>query len=412
MPSARAAHKPDHMTEFAARIARTELAATFAMAARARALRAEGKDVISLSLGEPDFPTPPYVVEAAHAAAQRGETKYPPLGGIEPLRVAVAETFQRTHGIAARPQDVLVTNGGKQGIFNVVMSLIGKGDEVIIPAPAWAGYEQTVNFAGGVPVFVPCPQAQGFVLQPEALARAITGRTKLLILNYPSNPSGATISAPALAALADVLRQYPHVWVLSDDIYEHLLFGGAKHHTLLGVAPDLAGRVVTLSGVSKTYAMTGWRIGWCIGPAEMIKAATVVQATATSGVSSIGQAAALAALTGPQEFLADRAAAYEQRRDVVVAALNRVPGLSCHQPDGAFYVFPSIAGCLGKTTPGGRVIHSDNDFAMALLEDGLVGVVQGSAFAMSPHIRISTATALPRLEEACRRIANFCTALG
>lgn len=400
------------MTEFAARIGRTELAATFAMAARARALRAEGKDVISLSLGEPDFPTPAHVVDAAYEAARRGETKYPPLGGTEALRAAVADKFTREHVLTVTPQQVLVTNGGKQGIFNIVMSLIGAGDEVIIPAPAWAGYEQTVKFAGGVPVFVPCPQEQGFVLQPEALAAAITGRTKLLLLNYPSNPSGATISRAALAALAEVLRHYPHLWVLSDDIYEHLLFGGAQHHTLLGVAPDLKDRVVTLSGVSKTYAMTGWRIGWCIGPAEMIKAATVVQATATSGVSSVGQAAALAALLGPQDFLAERAAAYEQRRDAVLAALNQVPGLSCHRPDGAFYVFPNIAGCLGKTTPGGKPIRTDDDFAMALLEEGLVGVVQGSAFALSPHIRISTATALPRLLEACQRISSFCNALG
>ncbi|MGE4481382.1 pyridoxal phosphate-dependent aminotransferase [Acidocella sp.] len=399
------------MTEYAARIGRTELAATFAMAARARALRAEGKDVISLSLGEPDFPTPPHVVEAAHAAARRGETKYPPLGGTEALRAAVADKFTREHGLATPARDVLITNGGKQGIFNIVMSLIGPGDEVIIPAPAWAGYEQTVKFAGGVPVFVPCPQEQGFVLQPEALAAAITGRTKLLLLNYPSNPSGATISREALAALADVLRQYPHVWVLSDDIYEHLLFGGARHHALLGVAPDLRDRVVTLSGVSKTYAMTGWRIGWCIGPAEMIKAATIVQATATSGVSSVGQAAALAALTGTQDFLAERAASYEQRRDAVLAALNQVPGLTCHRPDGAFYVFPSIAGCLGKTSAGGRRIGSDGDFAMALLEEALVGVVQGAAFGLSPHIRISTATALPRLLEACQRISGFCHAL-
>ena len=399
------------MTEFANRIGRTELAATFAMAARARALQAEGKDVISLSLGEPDFPTPEHVIAAANAAALRGDTKYPPLAGSEALRNAVAEKFTREHGVSARAQDVLVTNGGKQGIFNVVMSLIGAGDEVIIPAPAWAGYEQTVKFAGGEPVFVPCPQENGFVLQPEALARAMTGRTKLLILNYPSNPSGAVLSRAALAALAEMLRHYPHVWVLSDDIYEHLLFGEAKHETLLGEAPDLANRVVTLSGVSKTYAMTGWRVGWCIGPAEMIKAATVVQATATSGVSTIGQAAALAALTGPQDFLAERAAAYEQRRDVVVAALNQMPGISCHRPDGAFYVYPSVAGCLGKTTPGGRRIGSDSDFAMALLEESLVGVVQGAAFAMSPHIRISTATALPRLTEACKRISSFCNAL-
>ena len=400
------------MTEFANRIGRTELAATFAMAARARALRAQGMDIISLSLGEPDFPTPGHVVDAAHEAAKRGDTKYPPLNGSEPLRTAVAQKFTREHGIATRPQDVLVTNGGKQGIFNVIMSLVGEADEVIIPAPSWAGYEQTVKFAGGTPVFVPCPQEHGFVLQPEALANAISGRTKLLILNYPSNPSGAVLSRAALTALAEVLRQYPHVWVLSDDIYEHLLFGSARHETLLGVAPDLANRVVTLSGVSKTYAMTGWRIGWCIGPAEMIQAATMVQATATSGVSTIGQAAALAALTGPQDFLAERASAYEQRRDAVVAALNQMPGLSCHRPEGAFYVYPNIAGCLGKTTPGGRVIGSDGDFAMALLEEGRVAVVQGAAFAMSPHIRISTATTLPRLIEACQRISSFCNALA
>lgn len=399
------------MTKFAARIGRTALAATFAMAARGRALREAGHDVISLSLGEPDFPTPPHVVEAAYKAAQRGETKYPPLAGTEPLRRAIAEKFTREHGLAVGPQDVLVTNGGKQSIFNIVMALIDDGDEVIIPAPAWAGYEQTVNFSGGRCVFVPCPQEQGFTLQADALERAITPRSKLLLLNYPNNPSGATISPAALEALATVLRQYPQIRVLSDDIYEHLLFGTARHHTLLDVAPDLADRVVTLSGVSKTYAMTGWRVGWCIGPAEIIKAATVVQATATSGISTVGQAAALAALTGPQTFLAERASAYEQRRDEVVAALNAAPGLTCHKPEGAFYVFPSIAGCLGKTTPGGRKIENDSDFAMALLEEALVGVVQGSAFAMSPHIRISTATALPRLREACQRLTKFCEQL-
>lgn len=400
------------MTHFANRIGRTELAATFAMAARARALRAAGQDVISLSLGEPDFPTPAHVVEAAHQAAQRGETKYPPLAGTEPLRQAIAEKFTQAHGLPVRAQDVLVTNGGKQGIFNIIMTLIGAGDEVVIPAPAWAGYEQTVNFAGGKAVFIPCPQEQGFVLQPQALEAAITDRTRLLLLNYPNNPSGATISKPALEALAAVLRRHEQVWVLSDDIYEHLLFGAARHATLLDVAPDLAHRVVVVSGVSKTYAMTGWRLGWCIGPAEMIKAATVVQATATSGVSSVGQAAALAALTGPQDFLAERVAAYEQRRDLVVTALNAMPGLACHKPEGAFYVFPSIAGCLGKTTPGGRTLASDTDFAMALLEEALVGVVQGSAFAMSPHIRISTATALPRLQEACQRLLDFCQSLS
>ncbi|WP_298216631.1 pyridoxal phosphate-dependent aminotransferase [Acidocella sp.] len=399
------------MQHFAPRIGRTALAATFAMAARARALRDEGKDVISLSLGEPDFPTPAHAVEAAHAAALRGETKYPPLAGTEALRARVAARFAAEHGVATRPQDVLITNGGKQGIFNVVMSLVAAGEEVLIPAPAWAGYEQTVKFAGGAPVFLPCPAEAGFLLQPETLAHAITPRAKLLILNYPSNPSGAVMPAAGLESLAAVIRRHPQLWVLSDDIYERLIFGGAAHHTLLGVAPDLRERVVTLSGVSKTYAMTGWRLGWCVGPAPLIAAATIVQATATSGVCSLSQAAALAALTGPQEFLAERVAAYEQRRDAAMAILSQCRGLACPRPEGAFYLFPAIAGCLGKTTPGGRELASDDDFAMALLEEALVAVVPGSAFAMSPHIRISTASALPQLEEACRRIARFCASL-
>lgn len=399
------------MTEFSARTGRTHLAATFGMAARARALRAQGQDVISLSLGEPDFPTPPHVIQAAHEAALRGETKYPPLAGLEALREVIAATFAHDHKLPIQPPNVLVTNGGKQGIFNTIMALVNAGDEVIIPAPAWAGYEQTVQFAGGVTVFIPCVQAQGFRLQPEALERAITPRSRLLLLNYPNNPSGAMISPAELAELATILRRHPQLWVLSDDIYEHLLFDGTPHVTLLDIAPDLATRVVTLSGVSKTYAMTGWRVGWCIGPVAFIKAATIAQATATSGVCGIAQAASLSALTGPQEFLAERALAYETRRDMVVAALNSLPGVCCHKPQGAFYVFPSIAGCLGKTTPGGRVLESDTDFAEALLEEAHVGVVQGAAFALSPHLRISTATAMPRLQSACARLSDFCTSL-
>ena len=399
------------MVLLTSRVGRTELAATFAMAARARELRAAGHEVISLSLGEPDFPTPAPVIEAAHEAALRGETKYPPVAGNEALRVAVAERFYAAHGVRVRAQDVLITNGGKQAIFNVVMALAQGGDEVVIPAPAWAGYEQTVNFAGATPVFAPCAQADGFVLRPEALERAITARTRLLLLNYPNNPSGAAMDAAGLRALAEVLRRHPHVMVLSDDIYEHLLFDGRPHVTLLGVAPDLAERIVTMSWVSKTYAMTGWRVGWCFGPAALMKACTVVQATATSGVSSIGQAAALAALQGDQLFLAERAGAYQARRDAVVAALNAAPGVLCHRPEGAFYVFPDISRCLDKTTPGGRKLTSDEDFAMALLEEAHVGVVQGAAFAMSPYIRISTAAGAAVLEKACARIAAFCAAL-
>jgi aspartate aminotransferase len=399
------------MTGLSSRVAQTELAATFAMAARARALRAQGHDVISLSLGEPDFPTPPHVIEAAHAAALQGETKYPPIAGTEALKSAIRRKYARDQKLDVAEQNILVSNGGKQAIFNVVMSLIDPGDEVIIPAPAWAGYEQTVQFAGGVTVFVPCPQAQGFVLRPEALEAAITPRTRLLVLNYPGNPSGAACDAAALGAIAEVLRRHPRIWVLADDIYEHLLFDGFAYACLAAIAPDLAERIVTLTGVSKSYAMTGWRIGFCAGPAKLIKAMTVVQATATSGVSSIGQAAAAAALDGPQGFLAERAATYQSRRDLVVAALNQIPGIECHTPNGAFYVFPDISGLIGKRTPGNAVISSDTDFAMALLNEAYVGTVQGAAFAMSPHIRISTATEAAVLERACTRIAEFCAAL-
>ena len=399
------------MLSLSARVGRTELAATFAMAARARALRAAGQDVISLSLGEPDFPTPEHVIEAAHAAARRGETKYPPLGGTEALKAAVRAKYLRDQKLDVPVQNILITNGGKQAIFNVVMAVINAGDEVLIPSPAWAGYEQTVQFAGGKPVFIPCPQSNGFVLQPEALEAAITPRTKLLLLNYPNNPSGAACDAAALLAIAEVLRRHPDIWVLSDDIYEHLLFDKFTYATLAAVAPDLAGRIVTMTGVSKSYAMTGWRIGFCAGPAELIKACTVVQATATSGVSSIGQAAALAALEGPQDFLATRAAAYQARRDLVVAQLNEIPGIICHRPDGAFYVFPDISGCLGKTTKAGRLLTTDTEFAAALLDEAYVAVVQGAAFAMSPHIRISTATSESVLRQACARIASFCADL-
>ena len=399
------------MPALSARVARTELAATFAMAARARALRAAGHDVISLSLGEPDFPTPEHIIEAAFAAGQRGETKYPPLGGTDALKKAVQEKYAREQKLQFALEDILITNGGKQAIFNVVMATSNRGDEVIIPAPAWAGYEQTVQFAGGVPVFVACSQSNNFVIRPEDFEAAITPRTKLLLLNYPNNPTGAAATTADLAAIAEVLRRHPDIWVLSDDIYEHLLFDNFTYVTLAAIAPDLADRIVTMTGVSKSYAMTGWRIGFCAGPAKLMKACTVVQATATSGVSSIGQAAAVAALTGPQDCLAPRAAAYQARRDVVVAALNQIPGLDCHSPNGAFYVFPAITGCLGKTTKAGVRLTCDRDFATALLNEAYVGVVQGAAFSAPGHIRISTATSEAVLATACARIADFCATL-
>jgi aspartate aminotransferase len=399
------------MPPLSARVARTGLAATFAMAAKARALKGAGHDVISLSLGEPDFPTPAHIVAAAHEAAARGETKYPPLGGTEALKDAIRQKFLRDAGLDVAAQDILVTNGGKQAIFNVVMAVVNAGDEVIIPAPAWAGYEQTVQFAGGRTVFAACAASDGFVLRPEALEAAMTPRSRLLILNYPNNPTGAACDAAALAALAEVLRRHPDVWVLSDDIYEHLLFDGARHATLAAVAPDLGDRIVTMTGVSKTYAMTGWRIGFCVAPRPLMPALTVVQATATSGVSSVGQAAAVAALNGSQEFLGARAAAYQARRDAVLGALAGVPGVACHRPEGAFYVFPDISACLGKTSKGGRVMATDTDFADALLEEAFVAVVQGAAFAAPGHVRISTATGAADLLKACGRIAQFCATL-
>jgi len=381
------------------------------MAAQARALQAQGQDVISLALGEPDFPTPPHVVEAAHQAALRGETKYPPIGGTEALKAAIQRKYLRDQKLDVGARNILVTNGGKQGIFNVVMSVIDPGDEAIIPAPAWAGYEQTVQFAGGVPVFIKCPLAEGFLLRAEALEAAITPRSKLLVLNYPSNPSGAACSAERLAEIAEVLRRYPDIWVLSDDIYEHLLFDDFRYTTLAAVAPDLAHRIVTMTGVSKSYAMTGWRIGFCACPAKLIGPMTIVQAAATAGVSSIGQAAAIAALDGPQDVLKERAAMYQTRRDLVVAQLNEISGMACHKPDGAFYVYPEISAFIGRTSKGGTKISSDTDFALALLSEAHVATVQGAAFAMSPHIRVSTATSSEILGRACARIAEFCATL-
>ena len=383
-----------------------------AMTARARAMRAAGIPVISLTIGEPDFPSPPHAIEAAHQAALRGETKYTPQDGTSALKQAIQCKFARDSGLAFAPDEITVGNGGKQVIFNALMATLDEGDEVVIPAPYWGAYPLMVVLAGGVPVPVSCPQDNGFRLRPEDLDAAITPRTKWLLLNFPNNPTGAACSAEALAALGEVMQRHPHVWVMSDDMYEHLVYDGFRHATLAAVQPALRDRTLTVSGVSKTYAMTGWRVGFAAGPRPLIRAMSAMQGHATAGVSGITQAAAAAALDGPQDSVAAQAAAYRCRRDLVVGMLNEARGMACHRPEGAFYVYPSIAGCLGRTTPGGVRLDTDEQFALALLEERHVATVHGAAFGMSPYLRISYATDEATLSQACDRIQAFCASLA
>ena len=400
------------MPRLAGRLSDLPAAATLVMSARARALAAEGADIISLALGEPDFPSPSHAIEAAHQAALAGDTKYPPIPGTVALRTAIQRAFLRDHGLQYALDQITVANGGKQIIFNAFAATIDPGDEVVIPAPYWVTYPLIAQTFGGVPVFVDCAENNGFKLDPAALGQAITPRTKWVMLNFPNNPTGAGCSAAELAEIAEVIRAHPDLWVISDDIYEHLIFSGEPHATIAQVAPDLAGRVLTMTGVSKSYAMTGWRVGFAGGPAPLIKAMLEMQGNSTSGVAGVCQAAAAAALEGPQELLAERAAIYRARRDLVVDALNQIPGIRCHRPEGAFYVFPSVAGLIGKTTPAGRLLSTDDDIALALLEEAHVAVVQGSAFGKSPYIRISTATSEAKLALACDRIKDFCRHLS
>ena len=383
-----------------------ESAAT-AMAETARKLRASGVKVISLSIGEPDFPTPPHVVEAATRAAEAGDTKYPPVAGSPALRAAVQRKFRRDNGLNYAIEEILITNGGKQAIFDALMATCNPGDEVVIPVPAWISYQDMAKFAGATPVFVPCPQNNGFRLQAEALEAAITPRTKWLLLNFPSNPTGAACSRADMKAITDVMLRHPHVWIMTDDMYEHLLYEG-EFCTVAEVEPGLRDRTLTVNGASKGYAMTGWRVGFCGGPRRLIAAMENVQGQSTNGISTLGQAAAVAALDGPQDLLAERAAIYRVRRDLVVSMLNEAPGLSCHKPEGAFYVFPSVAGCLGKVSTGGRRIDTDTDFVLALLAEQHVATVQGAAYGMSPYVRVSYATDEVSLREACTRIQTFC----
>ena len=380
------------------------------MTIKARAMRAEGVEVIALTIGEPDFASPPHAIEAAHQAALRGETKYPPQDGVPALKQAIQRKFKRDAGMDVALDEIMVANGGKQVIFDALMATVDPGDEVIIPAPYWGAYPLMTTVIGGEPVIVTCPQNNGFKLRPEDLEAAITPRTKWLMLNSPNNPTGTAMTADELRALGEVLLRHPHVWIMSDDMYEHLVYD-APHATMAVAEPRLKDRVLTVSGVSKTYAMTGWRIGFAAGPKALIKAMVNMQGQISAGVSTIGQAAAAAALDGPQDAVPEMQAAYRRRRDLVVDALNQAPGIQCHRPEGAFYVYPNVAGVLGKTTPAGKRLETDEDFALALLEEKHVALVHGKAFGMSPYVRISYATDDASLAEACKRIIAFCHSL-
>ncbi len=392
------------MTFLSRRAGRIKASPSNVAAQRARELKAAGRDIVNLGQGEPDFPTPVHVIEAAHKAALEGQTRYTNVDGTPELKAAVIEKFSRENGLAFQPANISVANGGKQVIFNALMATLDPGDEVIVPAPYWVSYTDMVLFAEGTPVCIAAKPANGLKLVPEELEAAITPRTKWLFLNSPSNPSGAVYSAAELKALAEVLERHPHVWVLSDDMYEHILFDGRPFATLAAVAPQLAGRTLTVNGVSKTYAMTGWRIGFGGGPAELVKAMAKMQSQSTSSASAVSQAAALAALAGPQSLVHERCAEFQARRDRIHPVLAAIPGVECALPHGAFYFYPSCAGVIGKRTPRGLVLANDEDVALYLL-DGGVSLVHGAAYGLSPYVRVSFATSMANLEESCRRIA-------
>ena len=392
-------------------LSRVQPSATLAVTARARELKREGRDIIGLGAGEPDFDTPDNVKAAAIAAIQRGETKYTDVDGLPELKAAIVAKFARENGLTYTPAQIHVAPGGKAVLFNALMATLSPGDEVIVPAPYWVSYPDMVLLAGGEPVSVVGVEADGFKLQPSVLEAAITPKTKWLVLNSPSNPTGAAYTRAELEALAEVLRRHPQVWVMTDDMYEHLVYGDFDYTTFAQVAPDLYDRTLTVNGVSKAYAMTGWRIGYAGGPKALIDLMRKVAGQTTSNPASISQWAAVEALNGPQDFIAERGRAFEKRRDLVVSMLNQATGLRCPTPEGAFYVYPSIEGLIGKTTDGGVVIDSDATFTTELLNAEGVAVVQGAAFGLSPYFRISYATSDSVLEEGCRRIQRFCAGL-
>ena len=385
---------------------------TLAITTRVGELKRAGVDVIGLGAGEPDFDTPDFVKEAAIKAIRDGKTKYTNVDGTPELKSAIVEKFARDNYLVYGMNQVSVNVGGKHTLFNAMVATVDAGDEVVIPAPYWVSYPDVVQFAGGVPVVVQCGPEVGYKLSPDALDAAITPRTKWVIINSPSNPTGAAYTAAELKALGAVLDRHPHVWVFADDMYEHIVYDGFEFATMADACPQLYERTLTVNGCSKAYAMTGWRIGYAGGAAWLISAMAKLQSQSTSNPCSIAQAAAVAALNGDQSFLAERNAAFRTRRDLIVGMLNDIPGMHCPTPEGAFYVYPSIAGLIGKTTPAGKVIDSDDAFVGYLLDDAKVAAVQGSAFGLSPAMRISYATSDELLAEAGRRIQSACAALG
>jgi len=392
-------------------LGRVKPSPTIAVSMKASELKAAGKDVIGLGAGEPDFDTPDNIKQAAIDAINRGETKYTAVDGIPELKQAICRKFARENGIDYKPSEIIVGTGGKQVLFNAFIATLDPGDEVVIPTPYWVSYPDMVLLGGGEPVFAETRIEDGFKLTPETLEAAITPKTKWFIFNSPSNPSGAAYSHDELKKLTDVLLAHPQVWILTDDMYEHLVYDEFTFATPAQVEPKLKERTLTTNGVSKAYAMTGWRIGYAGGPEEIISAMRKVQSQSTSNTSSVSQWAAVEALDGPQDFLAERASVFKDRRDLVVSMLNQANGLDCLTPEGAFYVYPSCAGCIGKTTEKGKKIENDEDFVTALLEEEGVAVVHGAAFGLSPFFRVSYATSTEALEEACTRIQRFCANL-
>src|ERR1700742_1558668 len=399
------------MPFLSAALDRVKPSATIAVTDKARALKAAGRNVIGLGPAEPDFDPPANIKLAAIRAIEAGKTKYTAVDGIPELKQAIIAKFQRENGLTYKPSQIIVGTGGKQVLYNALMATINPGDEVIIPAPYWVSYPEMVALAGGEPVPVICTAEHGFKLQPDALEKAITPKTKWIILCSPSNPTGAAYTRAELKAITDVLVKHPQIWVMTDDMYEHLVYDDFVFATPAQVEPKLYARTLTVNGVSKAYCMTGWRIGYAGGPAPLIKAISKMQSQSTSNPSSISQAAAVEALNGPQDFIEKNNAVFKARRDMVVGLLNQAPGLHCHTPEGAFYVYPSCAGAIGKTTPQGKTIETDDDFVTYLLEAEGVAAVQGSAFGLSPYFRISYATSTEVLEDACTRIIRACKAL-